>query len=69
VTQQVAAGAEESAAAAEELSAQAETMQAMVAELVSLVEGVGNQAGTGGEGKAARQELLPGPGRSQSEAE
>ncbi len=60
VTQQVAANAEESAAASEELSAQAATMQGMVAELVSLVEGVARQA-SGSEQAGTRRALLPGP--------
>jgi len=46
VTQQNAAGAEESASAAEELSAQAQTVKGMVNELGALVNG--NQDGSGG---------------------
>ena len=44
VTQQNAAGAEESASAAEEMSAQAQTLNGMVTELKTLVDGTRNRA-------------------------
>jgi methyl-accepting chemotaxis protein len=47
VTQQNAAGAEESAAAAEQLSAQAASVKATVAELVQLVGGARQAAAVG----------------------
>jgi methyl-accepting chemotaxis protein/methyl-accepting chemotaxis protein-1 (serine sensor receptor) len=43
VTQQTAANAEQSAAAAEELSAQSETMKRVIAELTTMVDGVGSK--------------------------
>jgi methyl-accepting chemotaxis protein len=48
VTQQNAAGAEESASASEEMNAQAEQMKEVVGELIALVGGSRNGAGTGG---------------------
>ena len=53
VTQQNAAGAEESASAAEEMSAQAEQMKAMVGELVAMVEGARRK----GESQAGLTEI------------
>jgi methyl-accepting chemotaxis protein len=45
VTQQNAAGAEESASASEEMNAQAERMKEVVGELIALVGGSRNGAG------------------------
>jgi len=68
VTQQNAAGAEESASAAEELSAQAQTVKGMVNELVAMVGGTGRQdpgrlavsAATKGGGRHAAALAAPG---------
>jgi methyl-accepting chemotaxis protein len=70
VTQQTAANAEESASAAEEMNAQAEQMKMFVGDLVQIVGGSSDAAGTAGRRKAsaamlsvgrnsAKQSLLP----------
>ena len=63
VTQQNAAGAEESASAAEQLSAQAGTIQGMVADLVALVRGGAGRLETtpaaGGAASTARRRAQP----------
>ncbi|MDP1989586.1 MAG: methyl-accepting chemotaxis protein [Syntrophales bacterium] len=74
VTQSTAASAEESAAASEELNAQAEQMKVYVRDLVAVVGGRTNGAGSGGNGDDDRREqtvarkalsspLKKGPGR------
>jgi methyl-accepting chemotaxis protein len=65
VTQQNAAGAEESASAAEEMSAQAEQMKAMVGELVAMVEGARRAAAAAAAGTEieARGESATSSGR------
>ena len=57
ITQQNAAGAEESASASEEMNAQAEQMNTMVDELIALVKGVGTVTGIQNSAKTATPDL------------
>ncbi|MHB8910303.1 MAG: methyl-accepting chemotaxis protein [Syntrophales bacterium] len=61
VTQATSANAEESAAAAEELNAQAEQMKGYVGDLVAVVGGSSNGAGSGGSGGGFRRERTVAP--------
>jgi methyl-accepting chemotaxis protein len=56
VTQSTAASAEESAAASEELNAQAEQMKVFVGDLLAVVGGRANGAGSVGKGGGVRRE-------------